>query len=210
MRTPRTTSRLAVAFLASTLVLAACGGGDDDDGSGASATTAAAAATTTAAAAATTTAAAAATTTRSPATTAAVATTAAAAAAAAAAATCSGLTAPAPGATAVSTTLIEWAVNTPATIKAGPVAFTIKNDATNTHQFMLVKGTYETLPKLANGALDEAQLGANLLGQVRMTANQTCAAGFTLAPGPYTIVCNINQGPNSHAARGQKTNITVA
>jgi hypothetical protein len=207
MRTTRT--RLAATLVTSTLILAACGGDDDDAGS----QTATANVTTTAAAAAQTTAAnvtttaAAATTTRAPATTVAVATT---APAAASAATCNGLTAPAAGATAVATTLIEWAVNTPATVKAGPVAFTIKNDASATHQFMLVKGTYEALPKIANGALDEAQLGANLLGQVRMSGNQTCAAGFTLTPGSYAIVCNINQGPNSHAARGQKINFTVA
>lgn len=202
MSISRNRSRLAAALVVSTLVLAACGD-DGDDGSTAStatATTAAPAATTTAAAATATTAAAAATTTRAPSTTAATAT----------AATCSGLNAPAAGAAAVATTLVEWAVNTPATVNAGPVAFTIKNDASSTHQFMLVKGTYETLPKLGNGALDEAQLGANLLGQVRMTGNQVCAAGFTLTPGPYTIVCNINQGPNSHAARGQKANFTVA
>lgn len=184
----RITKRLATSLVAATLLLAACGddGGDDDTATAATTTAAAAAATTTAAAAATTT------------------------VAAAAAATCSGLTAPASGATAVATSLVEWEVKTPATVKAGPVAFTVKNDASAQHQFMLVKGTYEELPKLSNGALDESQLGANLLGKVGLSGNQTCAAGFTLAAGSYAIVCNINQGPNSHAARGQKINFTVA
>ncbi len=187
-------TRLTVALVAAGLTLAACGG--DDGGDTTTATPTSVATVTTTGSGATAPNGSGASTTAAPATT--------------GAATCNGLSAPAAGATAVSTTLIEWAVNSPTTVKAGAVAFTVKNDASSRHEFMLVKGTYATAPKLANGALDEAQLGADLLGQVDLSGNQTCTAGFDLAPGQYLIVCNINQGPNSHAARGQKLDFTVA
>lgn len=191
------------------LIAAACGG-DDGGTTAATPTTAKAAVTTTAAATATTTAAATPTTAAAtPTTTAAAATT---TAAASTAAVCAKATAPAAGATAVDVSLIEWEVKMPTTLKAGDVAINLKNAANGDHELVIIKGDFASLPKQANGAVDEKALPAGALVQpeIGLRGNQSCTLGVNLPAGKYTFLCNISSGPNSHAAKGQKIDVTVA
>ncbi|MFN0092572.1 MAG: hypothetical protein ACKVWR_20255 [Acidimicrobiales bacterium] len=153
----------------------------DEDETAAS-TTAKAAATTAAAAATTTSAAAAATTTAAPA---------------------------AQGA-AVEVTLSEWKVEAGA-IKAGAVTINAKNAGQFPHELAVYKGTFASLPKAANGAVDDAVAGAALVGRIdRFPAGSSATAAFTMPAGQYALLCNLVGAGQSHAARGQNLDVTVA
>lgn len=199
-------TRLAAPImLGAVLLLAACGGDDGGAGTTASPATSATTATSVATTAPATTAASVATT--APTTTAAPATS-----AAPAVALCPGASAPAGGASAVEVSLIEWEIKAPA-IKAGDVAITIKNTASADHELLIIKGdSFASLPKKSNGAVDEAALPAgSIIGQAfGVRGNKSCLASVTLPAGKYVFMCNINSGPNSHAAKGQKLDVTVA
>jgi hypothetical protein len=216
---------LRVSILSLTLigVAAACGSSTKSTTAAAPATTATAAASTAAAAttaAPATTAAAAATTAAAPATTAAPAattaksadSTAAPAAAAPAGPACAGLGAAGPGATTADVSLIEWDINAPATVKAGKVTLNIKNTGGNKHELVIIKGdSFDALPKLPSGGVDETKLEAGaLLGRIdKLDGNKSCSTTVDLAPGKYVMLCNIQFGATSHAAKGQKFNFEV-
>jgi hypothetical protein len=210
---------LRVSILSLTLigVAAACGSSTKSTTAAAPATTATAAASTAAAATtaapATTTAAAPATTAAPPATTAKPAdSTAAPAAAAPAGPACTGLGAAGAGATTADVSLIEWDIKGPATVKAGKVTFNIKNAGPNKHEMALIKGdSFDALPKLPSGAVDETKLEAGaLVGRTeKLDGNNSCSTTVDLAPGKYVMLCNIQFGATSHAAKGQKFNFEV-
>ncbi|MFN0030480.1 MAG: hypothetical protein ACKV2O_25275 [Acidimicrobiales bacterium] len=109
--------------------------------------------------------------------------------------------------------LKEWSL-TPAatTFKAGPITFTITNDGSSTHEFVVIKGTYETMPQSSIGAVLEDQLPANaVIGRVdSLRSGEKGVLSANFAAGPYTLLCNIAVGPNSHAGKGQRQNITIA
>jgi hypothetical protein len=213
------TIRVSVLSLTLIGVAAACGSSTNSTTAAAPATTAAAAATTAAAVVATT-AAPAATTAAAPATTAAPAATtakpadskAAPAAAASAGPACTGLGAAGTGATTVDVSLIEWDIKAPATVKAGKVTLNVSNAGPNKHEMALIKGeSFDALPKLPSGAVDETKLEAGaLLGRTeKLDGNKSCLTTVDLAPGKYVMVCNIQFGAISHAAKGQKFNFEV-
>ncbi len=215
------TIRVSVLSLLLIGVAAACGSSTETTTAAAPATTTAAAAATTTAAAAATTAAPAATTAAAPATTAAPAattakpadSTAAPAAAASAGPACTGLGAAGTGATTADVSLIEWDIKAPATVKAGKVTLNITNTGGNKHEMVLIKGdSFDALPKLPNGAVDETKLEAGaLLGRTeKLDGNKSCSTTVDLAPGKYVMLCNIQFGAISHAAKGQKFNFEVA
>lgn len=201
---PTIRRRATALFATALMILAACGGGDDG-GTAAPGTTTAP--TTPGDAAPTTTAASG---DAAPTTTAAAGT---AEPAAPSAPECAGLDSPEGATSAVDVELVEWAINAPATLDAGKVAFTISNPSNGSHELVVIRGdSYDALPKRANGAVDEDALPAGaLVGRTnRLNRNQSCAAGFDLEPGSYVLICNISSGPNSHAARGQTLDITVS
>ena len=212
--------RVSVLSLTLIGVATACGSSTKTTTAAAPATTATAA-TTAAATAATTAAAAPATTAaRTPATTAAPAattakpadSTAAPAAAAPAAPACTGFGAAGDGATAVDVSLIEWDIKGPATVKAGKVTLNVKNTGSNKHEMVLMKGdSFDALPKLPNGAVDETKLDAGaLLGRIdKLDGGKSCSTTVDLAPGKYVMICNIAFGAISHAGKGQKFNFEV-
>lgn len=177
------TRHLLALAAAAGLVLGACGGDGSDDVAATTTTSAAAAA-------ATVTSAAAATVTTAPA-----GTNPAAAASAGAA-----------------VQLDEWAVNAPATYTAGPVTFDVTNGGETSHELLVVKGTYESLPRSNTGAVLEDQLPAGtIIGEVaRMEPGATATVDVQLSAGPYVLLCNISIGPNSHAGKGQFLDVTVA
>ena len=176
--------RIPIALAALTLLLSACGGSDDS----ATAETTEAPTTAPTTAAPTT----AAPTTAAPATEAPT------------------TEAPAAGAS-VDVELVEWVLNAPTEIASGSTTFSVSNTGENTHEFVIVRGeSYDSLPQLDNGAVDEDALGADVIGRSdKVDSGGSTEATFDLEPGSYVFLCNIQFGPNSHAAAGQNLAVTV-
>ncbi len=99
------------------------------------------------------------------------------------------------------------------TFKAGVINFHVSNLGDTPHEFGIARGnSYEELPHLANGSIDEATLGDDLLGRtpiVDKVLSPTRDITFTLEPGNYVLFCNLVVGPVSHAARGHVLSVTV-
>ncbi len=99
------------------------------------------------------------------------------------------------------------------TFKAGVINFHISNLGDVPHEFGIARGnSYEELPQLANGSIDEDTLGDDLLGKtpiVDKVLSPTRDITFTLEPGNYVLFCNLVIGPVSHAARGHVLSVTV-
>lgn len=105
----------------------------------------------------------------------------------------------------------EWAIETETTVAAGSVTFEITNTGSFPHELAVAKGdSYETLPQLDTGAVDETTLGADFLGRSdRVEPGTTGTVTFDLEAGTYVFLCNIAVGPNSHAKAGQVLTVTV-
>ena len=115
-------------------------------------------------------------------------------------------------AASINVALAEWSITAPVSVKAGKVGINVLNAGGNPHELVIIKGeSFDALPKLANGAVDEAKLEAGaLLGRTeKLGGGKSCGTTLDLAPGKYVMVCNINFGSNSHAAKGQKFNFEV-
>jgi uncharacterized cupredoxin-like copper-binding protein len=113
----------------------------------------------------------------------------------------------------VAVTLNPTSVEASTSLKAGAVTFAIKNgDSRNQHEFVVMKGKFAELAKTSNGAVDETKLAAGaLVGRTdKIAGGGSTTATYTLAAGNYVLLCNINSGPNSHAAEGQRLDVTVA
>ena len=87
----------------------------------------------------------------------------------------------------------------------------MSNDGNFPHRLEIARGnSYEELPQLGNGAVDETALGDDFLGGTdNIAAGGTTTIDFDLPPGNYVLFCNIVSGPTSHAARGQVLSVTV-
>lgn len=186
----------AAGALALSLVLAACGSsGDDTATTGAStASSEASSSATTEAASATTKA----TTATSSSTTAAGGATTTAAAAAG---------------EGQAVELKEWSVTVTGDVKSGASTFAISNTGENPHALAIVKGdSYESLPKLDNGAVDSDKLdaGAFIGASEKVEKGSTGSLSVTLQPGNYVFFCPVAFGPNSHAKAGQVLSVAVS
>ncbi len=108
--------------------------------------------------------------------------------------------------------LKEWAIEGPASLKAGTVAMSVTNPSRNKHELKIIKGTYAELPKAGNGAVDEEKLPAGTIVGVleAFPGGETKPLSVQLTAGKYLFVCNIAFGPASHADRGQVLDVTVA
>jgi hypothetical protein len=116
------------------------------------------------------------------------------------------------GASTIDVSLVEWDIKSPASIKSGKVTMNVKNEGPNPHELAIVKGeSYDALPKLANGAVDEPKLASgDFLGRTqKLKGGEACGATVDLAPGKYVLICNIQFGAISHAGKGQKLNFEV-
>lgn len=113
---------------------------------------------------------------------------------------------------AVAVSMLEWEIIAPTEYAAGSVTFEATNDGEFPHELALIRGeSYDTLPQLPNGAVDEDALAAgDLVGRTdRFEATQTASATWELEAGTYVLLCNIAVGPNSHAAAGQTLTVTI-
>lgn len=115
------------------------------------------------------------------------------------------------GGSTVSVELDEWVVDTETTLSAGTITFEVANVGSFPHEFGITRGdSYDDLPQLANGAIDEDTLGADVLGKTgRISPGESATIDFDLEAGNYVFFCNIAVGPNSHAASGQVLSVTV-
>jgi hypothetical protein len=120
--------------------------------------------------------------------------------------------APAAPAAGITYSLKEWAIEGPATLKAGTVSMSVTNPSRNKHEMKIIKGTYAELPKAGNGAVEEEKLAAGaIVGKVdAFPGGETKPLTVELTPGTYLFVCNIAFGPASHAGKGQVLDVTVA
>ena len=99
----------------------------------------------------------------------------------------------------------------PTTLSAGTVEFAVKNAGSSEHEFVVIKGSYADLPKTANGAVLEDQLGAGaLVGRTaRIKEGSSETKSFTVTAGKYVLLCNLVVGPTSHAGIGQRLDVAV-
>lgn len=99
----------------------------------------------------------------------------------------------------------------PTALKAGANGITVKVSG-GQHELKILKGNVASQPRKANNAVDESKLAA---GAMVFKSNVSgtgpgCTGLVTLPAGAYTFVCNVEQGPNSHAGGGQIIDVTVA
>jgi uncharacterized cupredoxin-like copper-binding protein len=118
----------------------------------------------------------------------------------------------APAAGGLAYELKEWSLSGSATLTAGKSDLKVTNAGKFPHEFRVLKGTYETLPKNDLGTVQTSGLPADAqLGLVEKIEPGTDATlSVDLPAGQYLFVCNIEFGPNSHAGKGQVLNVTVA
>jgi len=117
----------------------------------------------------------------------------------------------------VDVSLIEWSVTpTPTSVSSGEVMFTATNDGGETHEMVIVKDVAPAdLPTDENGHVVEEDIpeGA-LVGEIaEFDAGTTESAVFDLAPGTYTIFCNIVEDDEgaveSHFKNGMVNTVEV-
>jgi hypothetical protein len=120
------------------------------------------------------------------------------------------------GGTAVTVTLDEWSVAAmPASVSAGAVTFDVRNDGEEPHELVVVRGVAPEALTVVDSRVDEDALpdGA-FIGEVEaFPAGETCNGTFELAPGSYTLFCNIVEQhdgePESHVESGMVTTFEV-
>ena len=99
------------------------------------------------------------------------------------------------------------------TLKTGSVTFAVNNSSPqNQHEFVVIKGKFDELPKASNGAVDETKLAAGaLVGRSdKIAGGGSANVTVNLPAGAYVLLCNISNGPTSHAALGQRLDVTAA
>ena len=111
---------------------------------------------------------------------------------------------------AVSVDLVEWAIETDLEVAAGTVTFDVSNEGNFPHHFAIARGdSYEELPQIGGGAIDEDALGDDFIGRTEnLQSGETEIIEFDLDPGNYVFFCNIAAAV-SHAAQGQVLAVTV-
>jgi hypothetical protein len=119
----------------------------------------------------------------------------------------------------VSVVLSEFVLQRkPKTAAPGKVQFVLKNVGTETHEFVVVRGSDPfALPTDADGAVDEAQIPTtDQIGEVEdIASKKTAKKTFTLKAGKYIMFCNIVEDDpdtgetESHFAEGMVSTFTV-
>lgn len=96
---------------------------------------------------------------------------------------------------------------------AGEINFEVVNSSDTPHEFGVARGSsYEDLPQLDDGSIDEDALGDDFLGKTAVvdpTLAPVREISYELEAGEYVFFCNLVVGPVSHAARGQVLSVTV-
>lgn len=119
---------------------------------------------------------------------------------------------PATADTRVNVTLREFALTPqPAEVKAGVIAFDVKNEGSVLHELVVLRApSAEAIPTAANGSADEGKLGPqNALGEVEVPVGKTDAVAFRMEPGDYVLICNIADDTGVHFKEGMHTSFKV-
>jgi hypothetical protein len=111
----------------------------------------------------------------------------------------------------------------PGSVPAGEVDFTVVNDGTKQHQFLLVKtDSADGLPLMDDGSVDEA--GTSVIAEVELIATpepthaesgrrsrtgSRAEVNADLEPGEYVILCNVVDEGGSHYAQGEHVRFVV-
>ena len=113
----------------------------------------------------------------------------------------------APAAVSVTAKEFQLALGSP-TAAAGTVTFTIKNDGTVTHEFVVIKTDLasDKLPTAADGNVDEESSELTHVDEVEdITAGSTKPLKVDLPAGHYVLVCNLP----GHYAGGMRAKLDV-
>jgi len=120
------------------------------------------------------------------------------------------------GGTLVQATVGEYAIGLDRdTAPAGPVTFAVTNKGAAEHEVVILhRDGLDGLPRDQHGEVDEQAIPADAaVGEIEaIGVGASCALTFTLAPGRYTLFCNITEVANgnvNHAAKGMVTSFTV-
>jgi hypothetical protein len=118
----------------------------------------------------------------------------------------------------IDVSLYEWGVDvSPATVAAGDVTFTGKNDGSEIHEMVVAKvNSASDIPVDADGAADESQMDASVfIGEIEdIEAGSSQDVTFALEAGTYVVFCNITETESdgtveSHFQKGMFNTITV-
>jgi hypothetical protein len=112
----------------------------------------------------------------------------------------------------VAVTMKEFTVDAPTALTAGSNTFTLTNTGEFDHELAVAKGdSYDTLPQLESGAVDEDNLGADFIGRgKKVSAGGTDTVTFDLPAGNYVLFCNLGNAVSNHAAKGQVLSVKVS
>jgi uncharacterized cupredoxin-like copper-binding protein len=93
----------------------------------------------------------------------------------------------------VAVTERDFHISAPATIKAGEVAFTVRNEGPERHEFIVARVGRSTLPLRADGlTLDEEALQKQEVGELEPgDPGAVRTLHLTLSPGRYVFFCNM-------------------
>jgi hypothetical protein len=113
--------------------------------------------------------------------------------------------------TVIEAELDEWTVVLSGPVPAGMVQFNVTNVGEFPHELVILTGKYDEMAQNESGAVIEADLAAGqLLDEVEtLEPGGTGTVTLDLAPGHYTLLCNIEFGGSSHVGRGQLLEIDV-
>jgi uncharacterized cupredoxin-like copper-binding protein len=130
-----------------------------------------------------------------------------------------GTSSPTPkGSTTVAVTLQEFAVlPQQPSAQAGSVTFAAENKGPNDkHELVVVKTDLDptSLPKKADGSVDETGAGVTLIGEIEEFApGETKQVTFDLTAGKYVLFCNVvdteKTPPEVHYQLGMRAGFTV-
>lgn len=111
----------------------------------------------------------------------------------------------------VNVDLLEFEVALDADVEAGAVTFDVENTGQFPHDMHIYRGAYAELPQKDSGAVDDAAVAAtdNLGAVAQLDPGQADTVSVELTPGTYTLICNLEGGGSSHAARGQVVEVVI-
>lgn len=116
--------------------------------------------------------------------------------------------------TEVEVRLDDWRITLSKTgVKQGAVELVAVNRGHHPHEVVVIRGVAPAdLPRDERGAVVEERLPAGaLVGEIEaFPPGGECEGTFALAPGMYTLVCNVVDGEEVHAQLGMVTTLTVS